>query len=351
MAEDKQKVLYQEEIEDQPLPDLGVSKNVGSSFFSTITKFFTGLFKFGEKGGLQIGEYIDGVQGKITLDINGFHAYSTTNKELVRVNTSGLTVSGTSGSAVIIADEVGGTTYGQLGFDLNSNYISLISLGVPLYFNSSGVQDIGVQSGNDFWVTAHNNITLNATGGAIYLTSLDVQDIGVTSGNDFWVTAHNNMTFVATDGTISFSPGGDNKIELGGNLDMNGYDIDGGDTIYLNGTKISGSGGDVINIGNHYIDMNGSDKLAIVPTSKGFRSLYCTESPEVWFMDFCESKDKIDPLFLEVTVKPYHFIKCDGGEYQVWGKRKGFENKRFESKTQKEFEANNLFWSTPQRLA
>jgi hypothetical protein len=88
-------------------------------------------------------------------------------------------------------------------------------------------------------------------------------------------------------------------------------------------------------------------KSAIVPTSKGFRALYCAESPEVWFFDFCTGTrtEDIDPLFLEVTVPPYHFIMCEGGEYQVWGKRKGHEEKRFEAKTGKEFVANERFLS------
>ena len=58
------------------------------------------------------------------------------------------------------------------------------------------------------------------------------------------------------------------------------------------------------------------------------------ESPEVWFMDFVKRKNKLDPMFEEVTVPPYHYIKCSGGGYQVWGKRKGHENKRFETKSE-----------------
>lgn len=89
--------------------------------------------------------------------------------------------------------------------------------------------------------------------------------------------------------------------------------------------------------------LNGNAKTAIVPTSKGFNALYCTESPEVWFMDFCDKKGELDPMFEEVTVAPYRYIKCEDGGYQVWGKRKGHANKRFESKTRAEFEANERF--------
>ena len=89
--------------------------------------------------------------------------------------------------------------------------------------------------------------------------------------------------------------------------------------------------------------VNGNTKTAIVPTSKGYNALYCIESPSVWFMDFCEEKNNLDPMFKEVTVAPYHYIKCEDGGYQVWGKRKGHEFSRFESKTEEEFLANERF--------
>jgi hypothetical protein len=61
-------------------------------------------------------------------------------------------------------------------------------------------------------------------------------------------------------------------------------------------------------------------------------------------MDFCDVKGVLDPMFEEVTVPPYRYIKCeDDGGYQVWGKRKGHDHKRFESKTKEEFDANERF--------
>lgn len=104
------------------------------------------------------------------------------------------------------------------------------------------------------------------------------------------------------------------------------------------------TGGTIEMVSNEF-QINGTVKTAIVPTTSGYNALYTNESPDVWFMDFCESKEKIDPMFLEVTSPPYHFIKYEDGEYQVWGKRRGFENTRFESKTKDEFDKNNIFWS------
>lgn len=93
------------------------------------------------------------------------------------------------------------------------------------------------------------------------------------------------------------------------------------------------------------VKINGITKTAIMATLRGYRELYCIESPEVWFMDFCESKDKIDSLFLEVTEGEKKFIKVENGGYQVWRRRKGFGKLRFEEKTEKEYHKNNLFWA------
>jgi len=86
-----------------------------------------------------------------------------------------------------------------------------------------------------------------------------------------------------------------------------------------------------------------SNKTAIVPTSVGYRALYCMESPEVWFMDIVSKKDKLDPVFEEVTVGKQHFIKTEDGQYLVFARRKGHEYKRFEEKTEEEFLKNEKF--------
>jgi hypothetical protein len=80
-----------------------------------------------------------------------------------------------------------------------------------------------------------------------------------------------------------------------------------------------------------------------VPTSTGYRALYCAEAPEVWFMDFY--KDKIDPMFLEVTQGKQHTFECTNGKKLVFSRRKGFSDIRFERKTSIEFERNNRFYA------
>lgn len=114
--------------------------------------------------------------------------------------------------------------------------------------------------------------------------------------------------------------------------------------------------------GTFYI--NGSPKSAIVPTSKGYRALYTNESPNLWFNDFArvvrppwwkpweKPKYVVDPLFLEVVSQPLIFIPTlDKNIVQVWGRRKGHEQRRFELKTKKEFIENNKFWDSPRKRA
>jgi hypothetical protein len=101
--------------------------------------------------------------------------------------------------------------------------------------------------------------------------------------------------------------------------------------------------------GNTKISMNGFDlrltssKTAIVPTSEGFNALYSAESPEVWFFDFCDGSERIDPLFLEVTEGEMKFIPCTDGTFQVWRRRKYHAHKRFTPKTAEEFDKNEKF--------
>jgi hypothetical protein len=110
-------------------------------------------------------------------------------------------------------------------------------------------------------------------------------------------------------------------------------------------TNLSVSGGIIVHgaVSSTLPAISGTLKNAIVPTSEGYRALACMESPEVWFMDFTPMVDVLDPLFRETTEGPYRYIKCEDGWFQVWGRRKGYKETRFEMKTEKEFIANERF--------
>lgn len=217
----------------------------------------------------------------------GHHYYGTSGTELIKMDWIGFHAYGTSGTETVIVD---------------------IS-GLHIYTNS----------GSEVVTLDNSGYTAYGSVGTRYRKSGEVGNsgiAGITSSGEYILAAVNNnkLSITALQGNVEITASG---------------------TVALFGTAIT---------------INGTPKTAIVSTKKGYKALYTNESPEVWFMDFCETKDKIDPMFLEVTSPPYHFIKCDGGEYQVWGKRKGMEKLRFEEKTKKEFEANNQFWSMPQRM-
>jgi hypothetical protein len=236
---------------------------------------------------------------QIRIDFTGFHAYGSvgTSNELVRVDNDGLhgyllsgveslnvgpngiNGYGSTGNTFEFYNEVGGTLHGKIGYYLD---------GTSPYFKFEGVNGAGFLIKDQ-----HNVLGLAASGGMLQVS----------------------------DGLIS--------ITAGGQLTLKGADsggVDSGGIYFYN-----------YDLGNYV------EKMAIIPTSKGYNALYCTESPEIWFMDFY--KDKVDPLFIEVTESPYHEIECKDGFTQIWGKRKGLKNKRFGEKTQEEFIRNNQFWS------
>lgn len=89
--------------------------------------------------------------------------------------------------------------------------------------------------------------------------------------------------------------------------------------------------------------INGSTKTAIVPTSKGYKALYCVESPEVWFFDIVEN-GSVDPLFLEVTGGEMKTITNRDGQILVLRRRIGYGTVRMELKTKDQYISNNRLW-------
>jgi hypothetical protein len=119
-------------------------------------------------------------------------------------------------------------------------------------------------------------------------------------------------------------------------------------------------------------------KPAVVQTSKGFRELACIEAPEVLLYDvMCllhtgrKSTAHIDPLFMEVcepgSIKVVSVVpdkpvsvgarvvddvvkaeterdKVTTLTFMLCGTRKGFAGRRFEKKTEKEYQRNIKFW-------
>jgi len=202
------------------------------------------------------------------------------------------------------------------------------------------------EGGSRIWEDTSDNMGLNALGGEFYIYTNSTQRAYFGSSN---INLYPATTYVKK---INFGFDGQNE----GNIDnvdiIRGYNdirfqIQGGDDFkFLDGdghqhATIHGDTGR-FQSDNSYVTLAGTDKTAILRLLNQYRALYCVESPEVWFFDFCESKDKVDPLFLEATEGEIKFIACDKG-YQVWRRRKGHANKRFEIKTAEEFARNEKF--------
>lgn len=231
---------------------------------------------------------------QLKVDTDGLHAY-TSGTERIRIDDEGLFGYGTISTIIRLRENAGtSTSYGLIGYSTNGDNGNHPSF----FISSADNKDLLI-----FTQNSNARVGIKGHGRVLMYSQDDSVDIHATSANKG-----------------VFLQGADTGIANSSGVFVYDYDTAG------------------------YIE-----KTAIVPTKEGYKALYTNESPEVWFMDFCESKDKIDPTFLEVTSEPYHFIKCEGGEYQVWGKRKGLEHKRFESKTEDEFLTNNSFWDTPRR--
>jgi len=252
----------------------------------------------------------------------------------------------------------------------------------------TGNSRLGYQHGSRIWEDSSSNLGINAIGGQVILYCASQQVATFTNGTIYFRSSSSAMVTLI-DGSQSIFYDG---ISCRGSFNVtSGYNARFANNVYFGTTattELIWGGSDHLDLSakNYiYFKINGSeelkissaglttrgyfyspnynymefkdytltltaDKTAIIPTSHGFKALYCMESPEVWFMDFIEKDKKLDPLFKEVTISPYHYIKCEGGEYQVWGKRRGHEQKRFGDKTEKEFLANEKFLKMNQPL-
>lgn len=232
-------------------------------------------------------------------------------------------------------------------------YVGYAGRPVAMYIahGSSGDAKFWFEGGSRMWSDSSNRIGINSIGSPMYIYVNSSERIIIPSSGQTVIKdgiscqGNFNMTTgsarfsgdITTEGSVSHN--NVTSISIGGNT----IDASGG-SLYLfksitayNTTEFYLSGG------TPKIKIGGSEKTAIVPTSKGYRSLYCMESPETWFMDFCDQKEDIDPLFLEVTEGEKKFIKVEGGGYMVLRRRKHHAQKRFEQKTEEEYLANERF--------
>lgn len=95
---------------------------------------------------------------------------------------------------------------------------------------------------------------------------------------------------------------------------------------------------DVINLNAPTVRLDTGSKSAILPIAGKYRSVYCAESPDIWFIDF--HRNKPDQIFDEVTKGKAYEFDCLDGQKLILRRRKGFEGVRFPKKTKVEAERN-----------
>ena len=287
-----------------------------------------------------------------TITASQIAATTITAAEIVAGTITATQITGSTLSAIYA--DLGTITAGTINTTtINASSSGAINvLGTAFFVKSSG----GLETGRIF--TTGTALRIEATSSGVLQTNSfinfdNIAGTGIDVPGAFYtvrdggIQVNNGMT---CDGGATFTGG--LHVDTG---DLEFYDakLDSTGSRYAfkdsSGTEqfsITPAGG-----GNTKITMNGYDlrltstKTAIVPTSEGYSSLYCAEAPEVWFFDFCDSKDSVDPLFLEVTEGDFKWIKTDDGGYQVWRRRKGHVGKRFTPKTEEQFLKNERFLS------
>lgn len=242
-----------------------------------------------------------------TNNVNGFaQILDSTGGTALQINVNGIQLFGTSSLQGVIP---GNGTFFYFGPASNGTVYLQTAVGIPMVFSMNGEPTTFQMGANSL-----GTLTINGF---------------VQTNGSATLTGNMNINGQFSSATLFVN---NNQLTLNKSLTVSNGDA----TIWNDGVNAKVTSGAFV-------------KTAIVETKEGYKALYCAESPEVWFFDFCDSKETIDPLFLEVTEGKMRFVKLEDGGYQVWRRRKGFENTRFEAKTAEQFQKNNEFWSTPQK--
>lgn len=211
----------------------------------------------------------------------------------------------TANFGTVTAGSINGTT-------ITSTFVGTSLGNDRVYFGGS---QFGFLQGGSFDIAIQDNLFY------LYGAGLGFAELGATSSRGLFgiSSSTGNVIYGSTQVDLILFQTLGTDIFIG--------DVSSGD-IYFEGT----------------FQINGSTKTAIVPTSKGYKALYCVEAPEVWFMDIVESLNKVDPLFWEVTEGDYKTVTNKAGEILLFRRRKRFATMRFEPKTKKDFIRNNRLW-------
>jgi len=232
-------------------------------------------------------------------------------------------------------------------------YVGYSGRPVAMYIahGSSGDAKFWFEGGSRMWSDSSNRIGINSLGSPMYIYVDSSERIVIPSGGQVTmrggVYCDGNLNVINEARMQSTVTIDNNWISMNGHtvrtdVEVSFYNHDNGAYLMFN------AWGRYLQIGSgSSFNVNGNWKSAIVPTKKdGYRALYCMESPEIWFMDFTGEDKKLAPMFEEVTEGQCKWIKTEDG-YQVWRRRKGANDIRFEQKTEEQFLQNERFLSIP----
>jgi hypothetical protein len=387
-------------ISSTPIGVPVVARELISNSLNTQTQQILGGFFFGRSGSIAIGNYQSGISGDIRISPNGIVGRNSSGVTTFSIDgtTGNATFLGTVAAGAVIAANINANlinagdiasarmqTNVLTALKVTATSLSAISanIGSVTAGSITGITITGTTitggtvrtaaSGSRVEMSGSSN-TLKVYNGSTTIIQMDSGGLLIKAGNvasfgssgsaaqiyqndetgDFLITnsghvkigsgSSSNVSFftsaneqfrVSSDKNISY-----NDLSIHGELEVQRDYIklkEHNSSSYVN-VSFTSSGGDA----KIYVD--GNTKTAIMPTSEGYRALYCIESPEVWFMDFVKKDKKLDPLFEEVTEGECKFIKLQDGDYQVWRRRKGYINKRFGEMSKAQYISNKFFW-------
>jgi hypothetical protein len=221
-----------------------------------------------------------------------------------------------NGDLIVDAFEIGN---GNIVLTNGANGIELKNT-IPVSFwdhTNSGANFAG-----QIYASASDYLTFESpTGnGFKFLNALDVNDNNINNIGTLNFFGHGAITWNGGASRLTIDAGTGNQIRPL-------QDLDGNSTVSLNAWK------DIFcrDVNGRNSNFSGT-KSAVVPSSRGMIKVFSGEAPESWFFDFADSKDTIDPLFLEVTSGEMQTLRTEEGKLLVFRKRKNtdkFTNERF----------------------
>lgn len=300
-----------------------------------------------------------------SIDYAKITSVAVTNADIVSLNatkiTAGTLDAARIGAATITADKLSVSTLEAISANLGTVTAGTITgvtiTGGVFQTASSGANRIVIDSlgGNPDLIEFYGSASSSNAAWTMGTSGTnDFYLVGSASGDDILFTSLSAIVFDAGD-TIDLK-GGNTRVNKIGSYNTGNTEFqdelkikkdyirlyDHGSTSFLNVSFEENGASSKIYIGS-------GTKTAIMPTSQGYRSLFCIESPEVWFMDIVGKDKQPDPLFDEVTTGKAHFIRIEDENgahvgFQKWARRKGYENQRFTAASEAVYEANKAFW-------